>query len=81
MNTWLVEGNYRVQAVIILNRRRGSGLDRVLKKTKLYTLDTAGIPVLQQTEVIFPTPELAIGVRLILIDISYGVFSSFSAAN
>jgi hypothetical protein len=56
VNLWLVGGNGAVKATIILIWEQVPNTLQVKGVAELYALDMNGVPVLRQTETIFPTP-------------------------
>lgn len=59
MNLWLVGSNGETNLVFILKWKTITGTISVRADLELYTLDRNGMPILQNTEVIFPGPPLA----------------------
>ena len=61
MNLWLVGGNGSVKATLILKWHKIGHSNVVRGHAELYTLDTNGMPILRQEEVIFPAPPPSTG--------------------
>ncbi|OJJ81434.1 uncharacterized protein ASPGLDRAFT_38201 [Aspergillus glaucus CBS 516.65] len=56
MNLWLLGGNEDVRAVLLLKWKKIGSMNRVTGDAELYGLDVNGLPVLAQSETIFPAP-------------------------